>query len=124
MCNLKTLHTSSTSFTCLCYFSLDYKKQKGPETQSCPGEHSLSRRVTIQIVIFLFQGQLKSDCDFWFAMTITIQIVISIFQGQLNSDCGFWFALTAKFRLWFLVCKDNYNSDCDFWFARTVKIRL
>jgi len=50
-------------------------------------------------VIFSLQGQLNSDCDFWFARTITIQIVI-------------------------LVCKYSYNSYCDFWFARTVKIQI
>ena len=51
-------------------------------------------------MIFSLQGQLNSDCDFWFARTITIQIVISGLEGQLKSDCDFWFAMT--------------NSDCDF----------
>jgi len=53
----------------------------------------------IQIVIFSLQGQLNSDCGFWFARTITIPIVISGLQGQLKSDSDFRFAMTVKFRL-------------------------
>jgi len=36
------------------------------------------------MVIFSLQGQLNSDCDFWFARTVKIEIVIFGLQGQLK----------------------------------------